>query len=69
MMEKVLALVVHDIRNPLTIIKSGVQIILNSSEQLEKNKNILQKIVKSIDHANSTITLVFETCDLNVKSC
>lgn len=80
MMEKVLAVVVHDIRNPLTTIKIGVQLMLKSPEQLEKNQVILTRIGNTVDHADAmikslldtasikagkSITLIFQNCDLN----
>ncbi|MBC7540434.1 MAG: HAMP domain-containing histidine kinase [Bacteriovorax sp.] len=82
MMEKVLALVAHDIRNPLTTIKMGAQLILKNPEKTDKHQAILKKMVTSIDHADSMIktlldtasiragkfvSLVFQNCDLNNK--
>jgi signal transduction histidine kinase len=80
MMEKVLAVVVHDIRNPLTSIKLGARLILKSPEQLDKHQIVLNRIIKTVDHADSMIkslldtasikagkkiSLVFQNCDLN----
>ncbi|MGZ3789218.1 MAG: histidine kinase dimerization/phospho-acceptor domain-containing protein [Bacteriovorax sp.] len=37
----------HDIRNPLTTIKVGAQLILKSPEKLDRNQTILKKLVRS----------------------
>lgn len=80
MMEKVLALVVHDIRNPLTAIRLGAQLILRNPDQEEKQLMVLTKMIKTIDHTDSiikslldiasikagkTISLEFLNCDLS----
>lgn len=80
MMEKVLALVVHDIRNPLTSIKMEAQLILKTPGQLEKHQALLQRMIKAVDRtdiiikslldiatirAGKNISLLFQYCDLN----
>ncbi|MBC7713075.1 MAG: HAMP domain-containing histidine kinase [Rhizobacter sp.] len=82
MMEKVLALVSHDVRTPLTITKMGVQSVIKHPENVEKNAIILQKTLKSLEMIESmtqslldvsrirsgkTIPLDFEHCDLKTR--
>lgn len=80
MMEKILALVSHDVRNPLTTSKMCIQMVLKSPEQVDKNLGLLKKTLSSIEFADTMIQslldasriqsgkkipLNFEECDLN----
>jgi signal transduction histidine kinase len=81
-MENILALVSHDIRNPLSAIKLGCELMLKAPGEAQKQKVIFDHILRSIYQADSmikslldvermragkTIPLDFETCDLNVE--
>jgi signal transduction histidine kinase len=79
-MENILALVSHDIRNPLSAIKLGCELMLKTPCEAQKQKQIFDHILRSIYQADSmikslldverlrsgkTIPLDFQTCDLN----
>ncbi len=81
-MEKVLALVSHDIRQPLNGIHMGSELILGNSAQTDKHKRILRMILHSVERADAmikslldvtsmrggkTIHLDFHACDLGVE--
>ncbi len=81
-MEKALALVSHDIRNPLASIGLGAQLILKTPGQIEKHQHILSRMLSNIDRADSMIQslldvesiragkslhLEFLNCDLSVE--
>jgi signal transduction histidine kinase len=82
LMERLLALVSHDIRNPLASIRMGAQLILKSPDETDKHARILEMILSSIERADSmiqslldvaslragkTLPLEFKNCDLNEK--
>ena len=82
MMEKTLSLVSHDIRNPLTAIKLGVQLIHRTPGQIEKHQPLLVRMMTSLEQADSliqslldvsriragrTLPLDFENCDLSAQ--
>jgi signal transduction histidine kinase len=81
-MEKVLALVSHDIRQPLNGIHMGSELILGTSVQTDKHRHILEMILHSVERADAmieslldvasiragkTIHLDFQACDLGVE--
>jgi signal transduction histidine kinase len=80
LMEKVLALVAHDIRSPLSGLMMGSQFILKTPGQTDKHQSILAMMLRGVEQANSmiealldvasiragkTIYLDFQTCDLS----
>jgi signal transduction histidine kinase len=81
-MEKVLALVSHDIRQPLNGIHMGAEFVLGTSAQTGKHKRMLEMILRSVQRADAmieslldvtsmragkTIKLDFQACDLSVE--
>lgn len=54
-MEKLLALVSHDIRNPLTSVKLSCELILKTPDQVEKHRTILFRALGSLERADSMI--------------
>ncbi len=82
LMEKVLALVSHDIRNPLGVVKMGSQMILEEPSKAEENRPILVMMIRNLGQIDSmieslldvtrikagkAIPLDFETSDLAVE--
>ena len=81
LMENVLALVSHDLRNPLGVVKMGTQLILESPESNE-HQPILSMMLRNLEQVDSmigtlldvtrmnagkTIPLNMETCNLAVE--
>jgi len=82
LMENVLALVSHDIRNPLGVVTMGSQLILDATEKSSEHQPIVAMMLRNLEHidvmieslldvtrmrAGKTIPLDFQTCDLAVE--
>jgi signal transduction histidine kinase len=78
-MEKLLAHVSHDVRNPLASVKLMSQLIARHPDQAEKNQQLANRIAEGLNRvdamiqtlldvsrmrAGQEIPLLFETCDL-----
>jgi len=64
LMERVLALVSHDIRNPLAAIKIGSEFILKTPGNGAIHRAILQRNLRSIDQADSMIQSLLDVTRL-----
>lgn len=82
LMEKVLAMVSHDIRNPLSAIQMTTKLILEFPKHSEKHQQFAIRILKSLDRVDSmiqtlldvssirsgkSIPLHFKYCDLSLE--
>ena len=63
-MEKVLALVSHDIRNPITSIRLGAQMIQRTPGQTEKHQSILPRMLNSLERVDNMIQSLLDVTRL-----
>lgn len=67
--DQYVASLAHDLRTPLTAAKMAAQIILLRPENIEKNKNIMERLVKNIDRMDQMIKNLLDASKMGSEVC
>ena len=63
-MEQALALISHDVRNPLAVIEMSVQMILRTPDQSDKHQPLLIRILNNLNRADSMIQSLLDVASI-----